>query len=282
MTWELVIDGIDFGEGPRWHDGKFWFSDFYQQTISTVGADGVREVEVEYDGRPSGLDWLPDGRLVFVSMYDRKLMCVEPDGSVVEYADLGGVANGHCNDIVMDAGGNAYVGNFGFDMEAGDEFAMASLALVRADGSIEIAATDLMFPNGSVIVDNGKTLIVGESFGGQYTAWDINADATLTNRRIWAKVEGTAPDGCTVDAEGGIWYSDALGKQVVRVLAGGAITHQLATDDNTYACMLGGDDGNQLFALTCEDSHPSKAAGTATGKLWVTTVDVARNATDRP
>ena len=257
MTWERVIDGIDFGEGPRWHDGKFWFSDFYQRTISTVGVDGVRKVEVEYDGRPSGLDWLPDGRLVFVSMADRKLMCIEPDGSVVEYADLGGVANGHCNDMVMDAAGNAYVGNFGFDMEAGDEFAMASLAIVRADGSIEIAATDLMFPNGSVIVDDGKTLIVGESFGGQYTAWDINNDATLTNRRIWAKVEGTAPDGCTVDAEGGIWYSDALGKQVVRVLEGGEITHQLTTDDNTYACMLGGDDGNQLFALTCEDSHPS-------------------------
>ena len=282
MSWELVLDGIDFGEGPRWHDNRFWFSDFFQHTISSVGADGVRNVEHADVGRPSGLGWLPDGRLLFVEMISRRVMRVDAGGAIIEHADISGVATGHCNDIVVDAAGNAYVGNFGFDMEGCDEFATASLALVRPDGSVEVAATDLMFPNGSVIVDDGATLIVGESFGGKYLAFDIAADATLSNRRTWAEVDGMAPDGCSVDADGGIWFSDALGKQVVRVIEGGEVTHQLPTGDNTFACMLGGVDGTTLFALTCEDSHPSKAAGTGTGKLWATTVDVPRNATDLP
>jgi len=281
MTWELVLDGIDFGEGPRWHDGRVWFSDFHQHTISSVGDDGVRAIEHADVGRPSGLGWLPDGRLLFVEMETRRLMRVEADGAVVEHADLSDVATGHCNDMVVDAMGNAYVGNFGFDMEAGADFAAASLALVRPDGAVEVAATDLMFPNGSVIVDDGATLIVGESFGGKFVAFDIGDDATLSNRRVWAAVEGMAPDGCTVDAAGGIWFSDALGRQVVRVVEGGEVTDRLATDDHTYACMLGGAHGDQLFALTCVDAHPSKSAGTATGKLWVTTVDVARG-TDLP
>jgi len=281
MTWELVLDEIDFGEGPRWHDDRFWFSDFYQHSISSVGSDGARVVEHADVGRPSGLGWLPDGRLLFVEMESRRLMRVEADGAVAEHADLSDIADGHCNDMVVDSAGNAYVGNFGFDMEAESPFATASLALVRPDGSTEVAATDLMFPNGSVIVDEGATLIVGESFGGKFVAFDIGSDASLSNRRTWAEVEGMAPDGCTVDAAGGIWFSDALGKQVVRVVEGGEVTHRLATDDNTYACMLGGTAGDQLFALTCADAHPSKAAGTATGKLWVTTVDAPRG-TDLP
>lgn len=282
MSWDLVLDGIDFGEGPRWRAGRLWFCDFYQHTISSIGTDGVRIIEHSDVGRPSGLGWLPDGRLLFVEMTSRRVMRVEADGTVVEHADVSAVATGHCNDMVVDTAGNAYVGNFGFDMEAGAEIATASLALVRPDGAVEVAATDLMFPNGSVIVNDGATLIVGESFGGKFVAFDIAPDATLSNRRTWAVVEAMAPDGCTVDADGGIWFSDALGKQVVRVLEGGEITHRLPTDDHTFACMLGGPDGTSLFALTCEDSHPSKASGTATGKLWTTTVDVPRNATDRP
>ncbi len=281
MTWELVLDGIDFGEGPRWHEGRFWFSDFYQHTISSIGDDGQRVVEHADVGRPSGLGWLPDGRLLFVEMESRTVRRVEADGSVVVHADLSAIATGHCNDMVVDAAGNAYVGNFGFDMEAAANFAVASLALVRPDGSTEVAAIDLMFPNGSVIVDDGATLIVGESFGGKFVAFDIGSDATLSNRRIWAEVEGMAPDGCTVDAAGGIWFSDALGKRVVRVVEGGEVTHQLPTEDHTYACMLGGKEGDQLFALTCVDAHPSKSAGTGTGKLWVTTVDLPRG-TDLP
>lgn len=282
MTWEQIVGNIDFGEGPRWHDGRFWFSDFFQRSISSVGEDGIRCVEVGDVDRPSGLGWLPDGRLLFVSMTARTVMRVEADGSVVLHADLSDIATGHCNDMVVDRSGNAYVGNFGFDMEAGAEFATAKLALVRPDGSTHVVADDMWFPNGSVITDEGATLIVGESFSGKFKAFDIAVDATLSNERIWAENPGTAPDGCTIDAEGGIWYSDAIGKQVVRIVEGGKVTDTLPTPDNTYACALGGPDGDRLYVLTCEESHPDKAAGTGTGKLLTTTVDVPRNDTDLP
>lgn len=280
--WEQVVDGIDFGEGPRWHLGRLWFSDFYQGTISSVGHDRRRRVEVEYDGRPSGLGWLPDGRLLFVSMLDRRVMRRETDGSIVEHADLDGIATGFCNDMVVGPLGNAYVGNFGFDFEGGEPPAAATLAIVWADGTVTAAADELRFPNGSVITDDGSTLIVGESMGARYTAFTITNDRGLTDRRIWAEVPGMAPDGCTIDADGAIWFADALGSQVVRVLEGGEITHRLPTPDNVYACMLGGVDGRTLFALTAAGTHPDEVAGTATGALWQTQVDVPRTATSRP
>lgn len=281
-AWELVVDGIDFGEGPRWHLGRLWFSDFYQGTISSVGHDRRRRVEVEWDGRPSGLGWLPDGRLLFVSMTDQRVMRREHDGSIVEHADLVGIATGLCNDMVVGSQGNAYVGNFGFDFEAGAEPQSATLAIVWADGTVTAAADDLQFPNGSVITDDGSTLIVGESMGARYTAFTITSDRGLTDRRVWAEVPGMAPDGCTIDAEGAIWFADALGRQVVRVREGGEITHRLPTPDNVYACMLGGPDARTLFALTAAGGHPDVAAGTATGALWQTHVEIGRAPTSRP
>ncbi len=218
--WELVVDGIDFGEGPRWHLGRLWFSDFHQGTISSVGHDRHRRIEVEWDGRPSGLGWLPDGRLLFVSMLDRRVMRREADGTIVEHADLDGIATGYCNDMVVGPQGNAYVGNFGFDFDGGAPTGAATLAIVWADGTVTAAADDLRFPNGSVITDDGSTLIVGESMGARYTAFTITHDRGLTERRVWAEVPGMAPDGCTIDAEGAIWFADAIGKQVVRVRRG--------------------------------------------------------------
>lgn len=281
-TWDLVVDGIDFGEGPRWHLGRLWFSDFYQGTISSVGHDRHRRIEVEYDGQPSGLGWLPDGRLLFVSMLDHRVMRREPDGSIVEHADLSDVAGGPCNDMVVGPKGNAYVGNFGFDYMAGGARAAATLAIVWDDGAVTVAADGLEFPNGSVITDDGATLIVGETMAARYTAFTITHDRGLADRRTWAEVPGMAPDGCTIDAEQAIWFADARGRRVVRVREGGEITDEIPTPDNVYACMLGGGDGRTLFALTAADSRPDIVSGTATGALWNTTVDVPRSATSRP
>lgn len=280
--WELIVDGIDFGEGPRWHLGRLWFSDFHQGTISSVGHDRRRRIEVRCDGRPSGLGWLPDGRLLFVSMLDRRVMRREADGTIVEHADLDGIATGPCNDMVVGPLGNAYVGNFGFDFEGGAAPASATLAIVWADGTVTAAADDLRFPNGSVITDDGSTLIVGETMGARFTAFTITHDRTLADRRVWAEVPGMAPDGCGIDADGAIWFADALGKQVVRVREGGEITHRLPTPDNVYACMLGGPDGRTLFALTAADAHPDIVAGTATGALWQCQVAIPRTPTSRP
>ena len=281
--WTLVIDGIDFGEGPRWHEGRLWFSDFYQQTISSVeihaDGSGTRHVELEHDGRPSGLGWLPDGRLLFVSMLDRKVMRREADGSVVEHADLSAVAGGHCNDMVVAEDGTAYVGNFGFDLEGGEGVETTTLAIVRPDGSVTADGHPLLFPNGAVITPSNRTLIVGETFGGQYTAFTIDHDGSLTEPRVWAAVQGTAPDGCTLDEEEGIWYSDATGKEIVRVIGSGKLgdlsTIRIGTPNNTYACMLGGDDGHTLFVLTADDASPDVVAGTATGAIYSTRVEVA-------
>lgn len=280
--WERVLDGIDFGEGPRWHLGRLWFSDFYQGTISSVGHDGTRRVEVAWDGQPSGLGWLPDGRLLFVSMIDRRVMRVEADGSIVEHADLEGIATGPCNDMVVGRLGNAYVGNFGFDFAGGGRFATATLAIVWADGTVTAAADGLAFPNGSVITPDGSTLIVGETMGARYTAFTITPDRGLADRRTWAEVPGTAPDGCTIDVEGAIWFADAVGTQLVRVREGGEVTHRIPTPDNTYACMLGGADGDTLFALTAADARPEVVAGAATGALWSRRVEVPRHPDSRP
>jgi len=281
--WNLVIDGIDFGEGPRWHEGRLWFSDFYQQTISSVeihpDGSGTRHVELEHDGRPSGLGWLPDGRLLFVSMLDRKIMRREHDGSVVVHADLTDVTGGHVNDMVVSSKGVAYVGNFGFDFEAGENIETTTLAIVRPDGSVTADDHPLLFPNGSVLTPSERTLIVGESFGSQFTAFTIDHDGSLTEPRIWANVEGTAPDGCTLDDEEGIWFSDAVGRQIVRVVGSGDIddlsTIHIGTPNNTYACMLGGDDGRTLFILTADDASPEVVAGTATGAIYSWRVEVS-------
>jgi sugar lactone lactonase YvrE len=272
--WQLLVDGVDFGEGPRWHDGALWYSDFYQRSIYRVTAGGERTAAFSgLDDRPSGMGWLPDGTLVVVFMTSRRIMRDHGDGTLVEHADLSDIASWHCNDMVVDANGNIYVGNFGFDLEASSEFRPADLALVRADGSTEVAATALAFPNGSVITPDGGTLIVGQTFGGDYVAFTIKDDATLGDRRQWAEIPGTAPDGCTLDADGGIWFSDALGSQVVRVEQGGNVTHRIPTPQPTFACVLGGDDGRTLHALCAPGSHPDEVAGKAGGAIYTMRVE---------
>ncbi|MDE0607517.1 MAG: SMP-30/gluconolactonase/LRE family protein [Acidimicrobiaceae bacterium] len=270
---ETLVGGIDFGEGPRWHDGRLWFSDFYQHAVKAVSLDGSVEVVLETPGQPSGLGWLPNGDLLLVSMLDRRLL--RYDGADLhEHADLSGVATFHCNDMVVDARGRAYVGNFGSDLHAGVELVPAALALVQPDGTVEAAAADLRFPNGSVITPDQGTLIVGESFGGEFQAFDIGEAGRLSNRRVWAEVHGTAPDGCCYDAEDGIWFADAIGCAALRVLEGGEITHRVETEQSCFACMLGGEDGRTLFLVTAPDSHPDLVGGTGQGRIETVRVEV--------
>jgi sugar lactone lactonase YvrE len=272
-AFELLVDGVDFGEGPRWRDGTLWYSDFYQQCVYRVTPDGVRTTVVELDDRPSGLGWLPSGDLLIVAMISRRVL--RYDGSkVTEHADISALTVDKCNDMIVDASGNAYVGHFGFDLEAGADFKTSSVILVRPDGTAQVAADEIAFPNGSVITDDGTTLIVGQSFGGSYVAFDIADDATLSNRREWAAIPDTAPDGCAQDSEGAIWFSDATGSQVVRVLEGGQVTHRIATPQPTYACELGGPTGHTLFVLTSPSADPRDVAGKGAGAIYTLNVEV--------
>jgi sugar lactone lactonase YvrE len=287
-----LVSGRYFCEGPRWREGRFWFSDFYAHEICSVGLDGsVRiEVTVEGDERPSGLGWLPDGRLLFVAMLARKVMRREHDGTIVEHADLGDVATFHCNDMIVDELGRAYVGNFGFDLDPtleamGPEGLLgamaedrspytARLALVDLDGSVRVVADDLAFPNGMVLLDGGVTLVVAQTLGLELTAFDVDGDGALSNRRIWASLIGddgsfAAPDGISADADGGIWVANALGAEVIRVEAGGTVTDRLATSSTAFACAVGGPDGRHLVACTAASSNAVEAAAEPNGKLEI-------------
>ena len=278
MTNELrpLIDGLDFGEGPRWHDGRLWYSDFFQHHVAAVDLDGNREVMVELDDRPSGLGWLPDGRLLVVSMEKRTVMRQEPDGRLVVHADLSTVATHDLNDMVVATDGTAYVGNFGADMFGGERPSPADLAGVRPDGTVWVAARHLEFPNGSVITPDGRTLIVGESMGHRYRAFPIHADGTLGDGWVWAELGDRSPDGCTMDADDAIWFADAAGQRVVRVLEGGEITHEIPTTegDHAYACALGGGDGRTLFVITA-GCVPTRDFTPGTGRIWTVGVEVA-------
>jgi len=274
-----LITGGHFFEGPRWRDDRWWVSDFYSYTVSTVTTDGVQETVCEVSGQPSGLGWLPDGSLLIVSMRDHRVLRRTPDGSVEEYADLSEHCGGKLNDLVVDADGRAYVGDFGFDLMSGADPTTASLVRIDPDRSVHVAALDLHFPNGAVITPDGSTLIVGETLGGRYTSFRIGADGELTDRAVWAEfaplpppgslpdvlaVVGVAPDGCALDAEGHIWFADALGGRVARTAPGGQIVDEIRAPDglNFYACMLGGDDERTLLMCGAPDffEEPRKAA----------------------
>ncbi|MFN0147785.1 MAG: SMP-30/gluconolactonase/LRE family protein [Dehalococcoidia bacterium] len=279
---KTLLEGLHFGEGPRWHDGKLYFSDFNDYAVKTVTEDGVAATVCTVPNQPSGLGWLPDGRMLIVSMIDRKLLRLEPDGRLVEHADLWGIATYHCNDMVVDAKGRAYVGNFGFDLEAvtraraaGQEAVMstATLARVDPDGSVHVAAEDMEFPNGSVVTPDGGTLIVGESMGRRLTAFTIAADGSLSGRRVWADTAPAVPDGICLDAEGCIWIANPAAPECLRIREGGEVVDRVQTTQQAYACMLGGADGKTLFVLTAKASGEA-AAKERSGKVEVVRVDV--------
>ena len=254
-----LLEGLTFPEGPRWHDGRLWFSDFYAHEVVAVDLDGRRETMAEVPGQPSGLGWTPDGRLLVVSMTDRRLLRQDP-GGLVEVADLSGLAGYHCNDMVVDGDGGAYVGNFGYNSHDGDDFKLANLIRVEPDGTASVAAAGLAFPTGSVITPAGGTLIVGETRGHILSAWDRAADGGLSNRRVWADLDGGYPDGICLDAEGAVWVSDPRNKETIRVLEGGEVTERISTGDyGSFACMLGGGDRRTLFICTCLQSGPGTA-----------------------
>jgi sugar lactone lactonase YvrE len=280
---KVLAEGIYFGEGPRWRDGRLWFSDFYAKAVKSVSLAGDLRTEIDLDDRPSGLGWMPDGSMLIVSMTKRKLLKRSPAGVVSVHADLGEVATFHCNDMVVDGEGRAYVGNFGFDLDAEltargvpavlADHTTARLARVAPDGTVSVAAEDLHFPNGTVITPDGKTLIIGETLGGVLTAFDVAAGGGLGNRRVWASTAPRVPDGIALDAAGRIWIANPIAPECALIAEGGEVVEVIDTGQPCYACMLGGEDGRTLFMLTAMSSIAHDAAAAPTGKLLIATVD---------
>ena len=269
----ILVEGMRFPEGPRWHDGRLWCSDQHDRRVLAIGTDAVVEPIVEVPHAPSGLGWLPDGRMLVVSMEDRRLLRLDADG-LTEVADLSELATWHCNDMVVDATGRAYVGNFGFDLDGHADVVPAAMVRVDVDGSVHLAVPDLRFPNGTVITPDGATLVVGESYGGCLTAFDVGADGELSNRREWAKLVGAVPDGICLDADGAIWSACPLTGRVLRVREGGEVTDEVHVDRNgAYACMLGGVDRTTLFVCTADASDPAQT-GDRRGAIEICEVEV--------
>ncbi len=247
---QTLISGIAFGESPRWHDGRLWFSDWIAQEVIAVGLDGKSEVITRVRSLPFSIDWLPEGPLVITS--GRSLLRLDPDGSLVTHADMSSLTDHGWNEIVVDGLGNTYVNGAGFDLMGGEEFAPGIVAVVTPDGSARRVADGIAFPNGMVVTPDGSTLIVADSYGKQLTAFDIASDGGLSNRRVWADLGDGVPDGICMDTEGAVWYANVPNKCCVRVRKGGEVAERIDLDRGCFACMLGGDDGRTLFLMAQE------------------------------
>jgi sugar lactone lactonase YvrE len=270
----VVLEGLAFPEGPRWREGRLVFSDQHDRRVVSMDPSGKAETVVEVPQQPSGLGWLPDGRMLISSMLDRRVLRLE-GGKLVEHADLSDLATGQCNDMVVDTRGRAYVGNFGFDMYGGEEAREACLIRVDPDGSTRVAADGLAFPNGTVITDGGFTMIVGESYAGRLTAFTVTGDGALVARRLFARLQGAVPDGICLDAEGAVWVACPLSGRCLRVREGGEVLDEIkVTNDFAYACMLGGDDRRTLYMCTAASSDPKETPGLRSGRIEAIQVEV--------
>ena len=287
------VEGGAYFECPRWHDGRWWASDFYRRTVYAYAADGTETAVLEVEGQPSGLGWLPDGDLLVVSMKDQRVLRrAAGDGSVTEHADVSDLTTGFLNDMVVDAAGRAYAGCFGFDLMNGAAPAPTVIVRIDPDGHAEVAADDLWFPNGTVINEDAGTLIVAETFAARFTAFTVGADGTLTDRRVWAapgplpepvpdalemlSATTFAPDGCALDAEGNVWVANSLGRAVVRVSPHGSISGEAPLPDGltAFACGLGGEDGRELIVCAAPDFFEEARTATREGVLLRGRVDV--------
>lgn len=270
-----VLEGLTFGEGPRWHEGRLYFSDMHSHEVVATTPEGEREVVARVEQRPSGLGWLPDGRMLVVSMLDRKLLRQEPGGELVTHADLSDVASFHLNDMVVDAQGRAYVGNFGWNLyEEPDARRPDRLALVTPEGAVRPVGEALMFANGAVITPDGRTLVVAESFGPRLTAFRVGEDGSLHDRRSWAELPEKVPDGICLDAEGAIWVASPLSGELLRVREGGEILETLRPERRPYACMLGGADRRTLFVCTATTHDPEACREERAARIEALEVEV--------
>jgi sugar lactone lactonase YvrE len=269
---QLLLSDLVIGESPRWHENRLWFTNWGTGEIVAVDLEGRSEVVAQ--GPPGlgwSIDWLPDGRLLVTG---EGLMRQEPDGSMVPHADLSGVGVDGFNEIVVDGRGNIYV-NGGVDFAPAEGNPPGIIVLVTPDGSARRVADGIAFPNGMAVTPDNSTLIIAESFAGRLTAFDIAADGSLSNRRVWA--DGVGPDGICVDADGAIWtgvgpFDENL---VGRVRDGGEVLDRVKVGAPCFACMLGGQDRRTLFMLTADwrmnesfdDNIARLTKGPRTGRL---------------
>jgi len=266
---ETIAEGFTLAEGPRWRNGKLYFSDMFAHRICTVDDGGRLETLLEVDDKPSGLGFMPNGDLLFVLMHSAKVMRLGTSG-VTLHADLAPFADADINDMAVGPTGRAYVGQLGFDYSKGEERRTTSLIRIEPDGAASVAARDLWGPNGIVLSADGRTLVTAEASGWQITAFDIDGDGSLSGRRLFARPpEGHAPDGICMDSRGGIWAAipvalkapGAFGPGFMRFEEGGRVTHLVPMPEGrrAIACAFGGADRRTLYLCTTDTFIPDEA-----------------------
>ena len=296
-----LTGGLYFGEGPRWHENKLWFSDFYSHKVMTLDENNSLETICEVPSQPSGLGWLPNGDLLIVSMLDRKILRFS-EGSISVHADLSKHVAHKCNDMVVGRDGTAYVGNFGMG-DAGESLNSTHLMIVKSDGTVLKGPDNLLFPNGTVITEDGKNLIIAETLGAKLTSFDIEDNGELTNRKLWARTSPLfslliikflssmgfdlskvdfskysknlhVPDGICLDKKNGIWIASPTTKAVVRIEKGGNITDTINTPKGAFACMLGGKERKTLYVIISNSSDPEEAQASPEGEIHSIEVEI--------
>jgi sugar lactone lactonase YvrE len=263
-----LMTGLTLVESPRWHDGRLWFSDWGAGEVIAADLAGASEVITRVPSFPFCIDWLPEGRLLIVSGGDARLLRRKADGRLVTHADLSGLSRYPWNEIVVDGRGNIYLNCINFEFPTGP-FAPGIIALVTPEGAVHQVAEDLAFPNGMAVTPDNGTLIVAESYANRLTAFDIAADGSLSNRRVWAEVGDDHPDGICLDAEGAVWYADVGTRRCVRVREGGEVLQTIELDRGCFACMLGGTERRTLFMLAASFDPATGSVGQQTGHLIV-------------
>ena len=296
-----LTGGLYFGEGPRWHENKLWFSDFYSHKVMTLDENNSLETVCVVPSQPSGLGWLPNGDLLIVSMLDRKILKFS-EGSISVHADLSEYVAHKCNDMVVGRDGTAYVGNFGMG-DAGESLNSTHLMIVKSDGTVLKGPDNLLFPNGTVITEDGKKLIIAETLGAKLTSFDIEDNGELTNRKLWARTSPLfslliikflssmgfdlskvdfskysknlhVPDGICLDEKNGIWIASPTTKAVVRIEKGGNITDTINTPKGAFACMLGGKERKTLYVIISNSSDPEEAQASPEGEIHSIEVEI--------
>ncbi|AQA22789.1 SMP-30/Gluconolaconase/LRE-like region family protein [Rhodococcus sp. MTM3W5.2] len=259
---DTLVEGLTFPDGARWHDRHLWFSDTHAgEVLAYDPLTGALNTVAEVPGRPAGLGFLPDGRLLIASTRDLLVLRREPDGTLVVHADLSGVATWYLNEMCVDRFGRAYVGNVGDGSDPPRPPRPADLAMIEPDGTVHDVATAMVLAGGMVVTSDGSTLIVAESRStpGRLTGFTIEPDGGLEQRRVIAEFDASVhPDGLAIDAEDGVWVASPFGDEVFRVDAEGAITDRLSAP-RPYSLALGGPDGRDLFVCTAETWVPEEA-----------------------
>jgi sugar lactone lactonase YvrE len=281
-SMHVIESGLGLVESPRWHRGRLYFADWLAGEIRVSHGHAGSEVVIRHASLPLCFDFLPGGDLILVSGPQRALLRAQPDGTLTTYADLSAFSKYGSNDIVIDGGGNAYVNNGNFDFAAGPppgEKAPGHAVLVPAEGEPRLVAENLAFPNGMAVLPDNRTLVVAESYRTQLTAFVIEDDGSLGDRRVFADLGDDPPDGICADADGAIWYADVPHAHCVRVADGGAVLETVGLDRGAFACMLGGADGRTLFVVGAHWPGPhglGDPTWTWDGAVWSTPVAAPR------